>query len=257
MHRMIAVICLLAIASVGEAAAGQSAAGPSQITGTVTYRQRIALPPSAMLRVQLQDVSRQDTAAAIVAEATMLTGGKQVPLPFAIAYAETAIDVKHTYSVRATIYAGDQLIWTSTTSNPVITNGAPTHVDIALSQVPATQSAAPLEGTSWKLIALGGAPTGALPQEREAQIEFNAAGHRIAATGGCNRLLGSYQLHGESLSIAPAGMTMMACPEPLMAQERNFTDALRATKTYRISGQTLELRNGDRVVASFRADAMK
>lgn len=52
-------------------------------------------------------------------------------------------------------------------------------------------------------------------------------------------------------------MTMMACPEPLMAQERNFTDALRATKTYRISGQTLELRNGDRVVASFRADAMK
>lgn len=187
----------------------------------------------------------------------MLAGGKQVPLPFALGYEEAAIDVKHTYNVRATIHQGGRLIWTSTTSNPVITNGAATHVDIVLSQVAATQSAAPLEGTSWKFIALGGASTSGLSQEREAQIEFNADGHRITATGGCNRLLGSYQLHGATLSIAPAGMTMMACPEPVMAQERTFTDALRATKSYRIASQTLELMDGDRVVARFRADAPK
>ena len=255
-QRIVAVLALLAMTSLSRAAWAAGAA-PPQITGSVTYRQRIALPPNAILRVQVQDVSRQDAAATTLAEATMRTGGKQVPLSFAVAYEESAVDPKHTYSVRATISSGDELLWTSTTSNPVITNGAPTHVDIGLSQVPAAQSSVPLEGSAWKLSELDGAPPAAASQERQAELQFNADGHRIAATGGCNRLLGSYELRGEALPIAPGGMTMMACPEPLMAQERSFTDALRATKSYQIDGETLQLMDGDRILARFRASAQK
>ena len=257
MPRIVAVLALLAMTSLSRPAWAAGTPGVPQITGTVTYRLRIALPPNAVLRVQVQDVSRQDVAATTVAEATMQTGGKQVPLPFAVAYEESAVDSKHTYSVRATISADDQLLWTSTTSTPVITNGAPTHVDIDLSQVSATQSPVPLEGTAWKLIELGGAPLAESPQEREAELQLHAEGHRLAATGGCNRLLGSYELRGETLTLAPGAMTMMACPEPVMAQERNFTGALRATKSYRIAGDTLQLMDGGRIVARFRASALK
>jgi len=73
--------------------------------------------------------------------------------------------------------------------------------------------------------------------------------HRLSGSGGCNRLAGKYELGTESLRLAPAGTTMMACPEELMQQESDFVSALRMTSGYRISGDMLELRSGDRVLA--------
>jgi heat shock protein HslJ len=40
-------------------------------------------------------------------------------------------------------------------------------------------------------------------------------GKRYAASVGCNRILGTYQLTGESLKFLPGPMTKMACPDPL------------------------------------------
>ena len=49
------------------------------VTGTITYRERIALPENAIVNVQLQDVSLQDVAATVIAETTITTPG-QVPI---------------------------------------------------------------------------------------------------------------------------------------------------------------------------------
>jgi hypothetical protein len=43
-----------------------AAAAPAMITGTVTYRERIALPPTAVIKVQLVDVSRADAPAVVI-----------------------------------------------------------------------------------------------------------------------------------------------------------------------------------------------
>ncbi len=43
----------------------------------------------------------------------------------------------------------------------------------------------------------------------------------------------------------------MACPEPLMRQEQLFSDALRATRSYRITGGKLELLDDGRTLATF------
>jgi uncharacterized lipoprotein YbaY len=101
----------------------------------VTYRERIALPPNAVLQVSLQDVSRADSAAAVLGEQTIVTGGRQVPIPFEIAYDPAAIDQRLTYAVRARITVDGQLLFTSTTATPVITRGNPTVVEIVLQQV--------------------------------------------------------------------------------------------------------------------------
>ena len=53
------------------------------------------------------------------------------------------------------------------------------------------------------------------------------------------------------------GMTMMACPEPLMTQEKNLLDALQAVSNYRIEGDKLELRKGEQLLARFEARARK
>jgi heat shock protein HslJ len=48
-------------------------------------------------------------------------------------------------------------------------------------------------------------------------------------------------------------MTMMMCPDELMQQERALTKALQDTSTYRITGQSLELFDGERLVARFES----
>ena len=45
----------------------------SSVTGSVTYRERIALSPGAHLEVQLRDVSYQDAAAPLIAEQVITT----------------------------------------------------------------------------------------------------------------------------------------------------------------------------------------
>jgi putative lipoprotein len=111
------------------------AQGTGTVTGTVTYRERIALPPDAVVRVQLQDVSRADAPATVVAETSFPTGGKQVPFPFTLTYDPAQIRPTNSYAVRATIESGGQLLFTTTTRYAVITMGNPTNVDIVVQQV--------------------------------------------------------------------------------------------------------------------------
>jgi putative lipoprotein len=102
------------------------------VSGTVTYRQRIALPDTAVLSVRLLDVTREDISAVTIAEQRIQTDGKQVPLSFDIVYEPEKIDPKNRYSVRAEIYDGGRLLFTTGANVPVITQGNPRVVDMVL-----------------------------------------------------------------------------------------------------------------------------
>ncbi len=134
MRIMLIVVMLLSGLLGSTGAFAQSSA---QVTGTLTYLPRIALPDDAVVNVQLQEVSRADAPATVLAEQEFVTGGAQVPLPFALDYDPTAIAEQLTYVVRATIRANDgQLLWTTDTFVPVITQGNPTsEIEIVLVQV--------------------------------------------------------------------------------------------------------------------------
>lgn len=96
------------------------------VSGDVTYLQRIALPPDAVVTVRLQDISKMDVPAVLLGEQQIETGGRQVPIPFEVQYDPASIDDRMTYSVSARIQRGDELLWVSDTVHPVITRGAPT-----------------------------------------------------------------------------------------------------------------------------------
>ena len=104
------------------------------ITGCVAYRERIAMPPGALLTVSLLDVSRADAAAEVIASLRERDPGN-VPIEFELRYDATLIDPRHSYVVRATIDVGGELWWTSADANLVITSGHPSEVDIALRRV--------------------------------------------------------------------------------------------------------------------------
>ena len=106
-------------------AEGESLDLSGVITGTVTYRQRVALPADSVIEVQLQDVSRADAPAEIVASQTITTAGENVPIPFELTYDPAQIDPRFTYALRATITLDSELSWTSTEAHLVLTNGQP------------------------------------------------------------------------------------------------------------------------------------
>ena len=231
---------------------GQNKRGPDAVTGTVTYRQRMALPPAAIVKIVLEDVSRQDAPAREISQTTFEVGGKQVPLPFRILFDRSDIDEKHSYAVRASILLNDKIIFASTQRYNVITQGAPMSVNIVLEAAAGQGSDAKLEDTEWKLIEVGGMPAekGGGPG---ANLTLHAGDKRISGSSGCNRLVGSYALSGDSLHFKPMAMTRMACREPLMKQEQALADAFAATNGYKLVGNTLELRDGERVLARFRS----
>jgi uncharacterized lipoprotein YbaY len=105
------------------------------VSGTVTYRQRIALPQTAILTVQLLDVTRQDASAPVIAEQRIETAGKQVPFSFDLAYDRRLIQERGRYAIRAEIIDGGRLLFTTDASYPVITQGNPRSVEIVLASV--------------------------------------------------------------------------------------------------------------------------
>jgi putative lipoprotein len=107
----------------------------SRVTGSVTYRERIALPPSAVVAVKLVDISLADAPAVLIAEQVIRTEGRQVPFEFALDYDVSRILPSHTYAVQVRIEDGGRLLFISDTVNPVITRSAPNRVDIVVRRI--------------------------------------------------------------------------------------------------------------------------
>ena len=115
-------------------------------------------------------------------------------------------------------------------------------------------SDASLENTYWKLTRLGDAPVTSASQEQEANFVLNSDSHRISGSGGCNRLTGSYELHGDRITFSQMAGTMMACLQG-METEQAFLDVLKQTTRWKITGQQLELLDDtSRQLAIFEAN---
>ena len=106
------------------------------VSGTVTYRERIAMPANAVLTVQLQDVSRTDAPAQVIAEQKITFAGRQVPLPFELHYDPAKIEPEHSYGVSARITVDGQLRFLNTAAHSVLTKENSTEVNILVNSVP-------------------------------------------------------------------------------------------------------------------------
>jgi putative lipoprotein len=122
------------LAACASTSAVPAAGGASvtKVTGTVTYRERIALPPTAVIKVQLVDVSRADAPAIVLGEQITQAAGKQVPFSFEIPFDPAKIQPQYSCAVQARIEQDGKLRFISDRHYAVITRGAPTRVDIVL-----------------------------------------------------------------------------------------------------------------------------
>ena len=139
------MLSAIAGASVLSACAGASsgtpatpkpgAAAPLRVTGTVAYRERIALDPAAEVRVQLLDVSRMDAPSVVLAEQRISANGKQPPFAFELSVDAARIDPRMRYAVAARITRGEQLMFINDTQYSVLTQGNGTTANLMLVRV--------------------------------------------------------------------------------------------------------------------------
>jgi putative lipoprotein len=72
------------------------------MTGTVMYRARIALPPTAVLTIRLLDITRKDAPAVVLAERSISNPGNP-PMKFELPYPYGGITAKRHYVIEARI----------------------------------------------------------------------------------------------------------------------------------------------------------
>lgn len=222
------------------------------LSGEVFYRERVALPPSAVLEVSLVDVTRPDGLGDLVAS-VQIRPSRQVPIPFEIRYGDGDVEPRRTYAVRANILADGRLLFVSARSQRVLTLGHPNSVRILMSAVMsvATAGSNGMVGQEWLAEDIGG--RGVIDNVRTA-ITIGADGE-VTGSGGCNRLHGTAQTDGSSLAFGTMAITRMMCPPAVMDQEGKFVRALELTREFRIDGPHLKFldRDGAELVRFTRA----
>ncbi len=148
-------VILLAGAALGSV----TASADGTVGGTAMYRERIALPPGAVLEVTLEDVSRAGAKAEVLGRVTIEDPGSP-PFDFEITFDPAAIDERFSYVIRARITVEGTLMFTTDQFYPALTRGAGTEVDLMLHQIGQRQKPKAITPESLRGTFVGDLPSG-------------------------------------------------------------------------------------------------
>lgn len=220
------------------------------LKGAVTYRERIALPPGALVTVQLADISLADAPAAVIAEQKVAPTG-QLPIPFELKFDTSAIQQKSTYALQARITFNDQLMFMATERHEVDPLAdAPQTVVVTLVRKKGVE-AVPIVGQVWSLQFIDG--IGGVESKATFHVDENG---KVTGQAPCNRYFASAEIKGSALTVGKPGATMMACEAKLMTQEQAFFGALEKVAGFRVENGRLILTAEDgRELLRFAASA--
>lgn len=216
-----------------------SAAAEKAVKGEVVYRERIALPPNAVLSVQLADVSLADAPAAIIGEQKVSPAG-QVPISFEIKFDSSVIRPRMTYALQARITVDNKLMFISDTRHQVdpLIDAPQT---ILLKMVPQASAEPAVFGQSWVVEYVDG--IGAIADPR-ATLHISEAG-KAGGSGPCNVYFATAKVDGQSIAISNIGSTFKACAPEVMAEEKAMFDALVKAASFRIDAGKLIIADKD------------
>ncbi|BDH46801.1 hypothetical protein TUM12370_28450 [Salmonella enterica subsp. enterica serovar Choleraesuis] len=123
----------------------QNAIRQPNVSGTVWIRQRVALPPNAVLTVTLSDASIADAPSKVLSQKVVRTNGKQAPFSFILPFKPADIKPNARILLSAAITVDGKLLFITDTFQSVI-NGGGTKADLTL--VPVEHRAVPIQSGS-------------------------------------------------------------------------------------------------------------
>ena len=204
--------------------------GQLLLDGGVANGEQI-LPPAAITR--LQNGGKQDTFAK--AGYSLLPGWRYSAMWWASHDAHGAYAARGVHGQTLWIDPVADMVIARFGSHPVAGNAAsdPTSLPAyrAVAEHLMAHDATPLLGAEWRVEDIAGA---GVIDRSHVTLKFFEGG-RLAGSGGCNRLMGTYESPSRGqVAFQQVGSTMMACPEALMNQERKLLDLLPKITGYAI-----------------------
>ncbi len=115
-------------------------AANTSVTGTLTFREKIALTPAAVAIVTIVDTAAAPDAGSVIGQ-QRIDGPTALPIDFSVLIDADAIDQTHAYALFATIIDAGST-WENPVGEPVITGGPVKGIDLTLTALPATPPAA-------------------------------------------------------------------------------------------------------------------
>lgn len=158
--KLVRAALALVVATVLLALPTLASAQAAAVSGTLTYRDRVALPANAVVTVQIAQI-QSGGPNLVVAEQRFTTNGAQPPFRYSLAYDPARIDPNRQYTVQSNISVGGQVRFTTNSIYRVITGGAPVQnvnlVLVAVGRLPNTSGGAlPLVVAGTALVAAFG-----------------------------------------------------------------------------------------------------
>jgi heat shock protein HslJ len=77
------------------------------------------------------------------------------------------------------------------------------------------------------------------------EITMNFLDDTVSVNAGCNTMNGRFEIAGDTFTAEQFAMTMMACPDPLMAQDTWLSEFLASSPTIALDGSTLTFTGDD------------
>mgnify|MGYP006092637333 CR=1 FL=1 len=192
----------------------QTKAALTQLPVVVSYRERIMLPPTATVRVTLNDISRMDVAATIIDQKTSNTQGGP-PYHLTMTYDASKIEPQLNYALRAHIEDNGKLLFTNTSAIPAFeNNGQP--VDILVQGVARQGSVrAPtqlaLTNGNWQVKLVSEKSPTMIANGRPISLRLSLKNGQTSGFSGCNTFHGNYTFNDQSLKFSPLASARRAC----------------------------------------------
>lgn len=219
-------------------------AAPVQLTGEVTYRERIALPEGAILTIDMIDLA--------IPERPRLTvrapiGSGQVPLTFTLTFEDSMILPLHDYVLNAEI-RGPSFLFRNAEPYPVTPLAQTTPIQIVTSPVtiaevapasaePQPIASLPIVGITWTAESIEGDP---VPPQMDITLLVEPS-HRIGGVGGCNSYFSQAIIGEHSFMAGQIARTQRGCLGGRNAIEQIYLDALGAAQSWTIDNGALIL----------------
>jgi putative lipoprotein len=186
------------------------------VSAELSYRERIALPPNAVALAELRIAGSPE----VIAASRQPLEGAGVPVAVTLNVERARVPADAGVAFHGGIEVDGVRRWSSE-AQPVALTGAA--VDVGVVMLFAVESPTPesLQGGTWVVEDIAG---GGVIDDSRVTLVFEADG--VGGQASCNSYRARWTLEDGRLSIADPAVTMMACPEALMNQERRFLEAL-------------------------------
>lgn len=223
--------------------AAPALAAPVQLAGEVTYHERVALPETAILSIELVDLALPDRPRLSVSAPT---GPGQVPLAFTLTFEDSLILPQHDYALNAEIRAGD-LRFRNAQPFPVtplaqvepvvIVTGLVAQIAEPSSEPAAAPQDLPLLNVTWQATAIGDTP---VPPGIEVTLQIESD-MRAGGVGGCNSYFAPATLTETGFALGDLSRTQRSCFYERNMLEQSYFEALKASVAWVLDNDMLTL----------------